>query len=675
MDTILDSASYTFRPHALPQLVAGLMALGWTLVVLIQERASRVSALLFLLGLCIGGSFLVTAVEWCAVSDDVALWWLKTDYTILALAPGAMYHFAMAVLRLERNHRRSIRAVWAASVVLMLPAHGTETMVPAVKRFWWGYASATSWLSTLMLGFVFATMLVTLWYYYRGYRRAAPGSVHRRRVKAYLWAAGTGVFAMVDFLAELGLDIYPVGFVFVALFVLLAARATWRYRLVDLTPAFAAGQVLETMQGAVVVTDEEDSVKLVNRATCELLGFEEWELRGKDAAEIMVEEWAHEARGSLASRDLHLKWRDRDGELWDVSMSASALRDRDSRPVGTVYVAMDISVLRRKQEELAALNRSLEQQVRQRSAALRQRAAELEQEVCERRRAEEALREAYEELKVTQQQLLRSGKMAAVGQLAAGVAHEINNPAGFVLSNLETMQEYAREVLEQLVEQERLGAAAAEDDGQWDALLRHMERAGQDEELLLIQQDCPEVMAESLQGADRIREIVSSLKTYAHPGDVVPRPVDVNLELERALTLTHNELKFHCEVVRQLEPLPPVMGHAGELGQVFVNLLVNASQAMNRQGKVSVRTKKTSGGDRVRVEIEDDGAGMPPQVAVRVFEPFFTTKEVGQGTGLGLSIVYGIIQRHGGDISVRSAQGRGTTFTIDLPAEADHFSV
>ncbi len=668
---IWHSSSYNYTGHALPQVAAAVVVMVWVTAVLVRERASRVSVLLFVLALGASCGYLSAAFSFSAVDAAVSTFWTRTGFTGLSLIPGAVFHFTMSVLLLEDRRRPLIWLMWGVSALFAPLPHATEVMIPGVVRHWWGTTAELSWLNVALLGLIFGTTLVCLWHLRLHYLQAEPGSMHRARVKAYLLSISVGVLSLVDFVAETGLELYPVGFVFMALFVLLAAHATWRHRLVDLTPAFAAPEVLRTMQGAVLVTDQDDRITLVNRGACAMLRCEEDDLLRMKISEVLT---FGDSRSSRATQDYRICWRALDGHLVDVSVSASPLKDGSGRLVGTVYAALDISALRAARDELNQLNSSLEDRVARRTAALARETADLEQELAERRRAEEALRKAYDELRSTQRQLVQSEKMAAIGQLAAGVAHEINNPAGFVLSNLETMKEYTESVMEELRVRQRLcRAAASGQPGARDALVEHLTEAAASEEAQLIRDDFPDVTAETIVGADRIREIVSNLGAYARPGEEIPRPVDLNRELERALSLTHNELKYTCEVVRDLEQdLPLVPGHAGELGQVFVNLLVNASHAVSGRGRVEVRTRRRD--EQVAVEVSDDGDGMPAQVRHQIFEPFFTTKKVGQGTGLGLSIAHGIIQRHGGTIRVDSAEGVGTTFSVSLPIQpgVDH---
>jgi signal transduction histidine kinase len=267
-----------------------------------------------------------------------------------------------------------------------------------------------------------------------------------------------------------------------------------------------------------------------------------------------------------------------------------------------------------------------------------------------------------------QAQLIQSEKMASLGQLSAGVAHEINNPMAFVTSNLRTLAQYARsinavaEACRGLQEAARGHADPAVADA-----AEKMEAAVRDRKFGSLLEDLDGLIAESLDGAQRVNEIVQSLKSIARTDDKALEPTDVNRCLEEALKLAWNEIKYKCAVQKSFGALPAVQGHSGQLKQVFINLLVNAAQAVPEKGTISIRTSADKG--KIRVEIEDDGTGIPEENLPKVFTPFFTTKPVGQGTGLGLPISYGIIRNHQGEMEVRSKAGQGTTFTITLPAQ------
>ncbi|NVJ09122.1 GAF domain-containing protein [Myxococcus sp. AM001] len=239
--------------------------------------------------------------------------------------------------------------------------------------------------------------------------------------------------------------------------------------------------------------------------------------------------------------------------------------------------------------------------------------------------------------KAMQAQLVVSDRLAAVGTLAAGVAHEINNPLAFVLSNLSFLA------------------------GELHALGRELPpgRMGELEE----------VLREATDGAHRVRQIVRDLRTFSRGDDEVATAVNVQSVLESAITLARSELKLRAQLVRDYREVPLVEGNEGRFGQVFLNLLINAAQAIpvgnSEQHEVRLTLRKA--GDRVVIEVRDTGVGMPPEVRARIFDPFFTTKPVGEGTGLGLSICHGIVTGFGGDISVESEEGRGSTFRVSLP--------
>jgi signal transduction histidine kinase len=267
---------------------------------------------------------------------------------------------------------------------------------------------------------------------------------------------------------------------------------------------------------------------------------------------------------------------------------------------------------------------------------------------------EDANRELSEAMRIlgrAQAQLVSTEKMASIGQLAAGVAHEINNPLAFVISNLNVLREYAREI--------RTLLKSAEGRGE--------RRSRIDPDFLL--DDLDSIVSESLEGAERVHAIVRDLKTFSHtPGGDVFEEVNLAAAVESTLNIAHAEVKHRAVLERELEPVPSIRGDRSKLSQVFLNLIFNAAQAVpsDADGRICVRLFERGG--EVAVQVEDNGSGIPPDKRQQIFEPFFTTKEVGVGTGLGLAIANDTIQRHGGRIDVRSEVGHGTTFTVWLPS-------
>lgn len=327
------------------------------------------------------------------------------------------------------------------------------------------------------------------------------------------------------------------------------------------------------------------------------------------------------------------------------------------------------------QDELEAkLNRivrerELKSEVERRSKKYREKSEKLEQ-------SNKKLNETIEELKQTQSFLVQSEKMASIGQLAAGVAHEINNPTGYIHSNLGSLNKYVNKVLELLKKYEE-GLATLKNSGHTE-IISFCEEIGVLKKKLkidFITKDLNKVIADSLEGTERIKRIVADLKSFSRVDQGEFKHADINEGLESTLNVVWNELKYKCTVEKDFGDLPQIYCNLGQLNQVFMNLLVNAAQAIENKGTITISTRYSNGKlgkrskdqDYIEVKISDTGCGIPEDKQNRIFEPFFTTKPVGKGTGLGLSIAYDIIQKHKGEIKVVSEVGKGTTFTIKLP--------
>jgi signal transduction histidine kinase len=270
------------------------------------------------------------------------------------------------------------------------------------------------------------------------------------------------------------------------------------------------------------------------------------------------------------------------------------------------------------------------------------------------------LKETNNKLEDAQNQLLQSDKMASIGQLAAGVAHEINNPVGFVSSNLNTLRRYVLELLS-LVDA-YAGAHAEPGDR---AAAERLDATRGRVELDYLKADLPQLLDESAEGLGRVKKIVQDLKDFSRVDQADWQEADLNVGLESTLNVVRHEVKYKAEVQMHLAPLPPVLCLAGQLNQVFMNLIVNASHAIADQGVITLSSGTLQGW--VWVQVDDTGSGMSEDVRRRIFEPFYTTKEVGKGTGLGLSLSFSILQRHGGSILVRSTPGAGSSFRVWVP--------
>ncbi|MGF6489922.1 ATP-binding protein [Pseudomonas frederiksbergensis] len=286
----------------------------------------------------------------------------------------------------------------------------------------------------------------------------------------------------------------------------------------------------------------------------------------------------------------------------------------------------------------------------------------VDQRTAQFKQASEALQREIDERKQLESQLVQSEKLASLGQLAAGVAHEINNPIGFISSNLGALDGYFKQLQDMLNAYREAETAIGSSE-----VIEQLGKLRERVELDFLREDIPLLIKESKEGIGRVGQIVKDLKDFSR--------VDSNQEwqwtnlqqgIESTLNIVANELKYKADVVKEFQQLPDIECLPSQINQVIMNLIVNASQAMGpERGTITLRTGVE--GETVSIEIADTGIGIEPDNLQKIFDPFYTTKPVGQGTGLGLSLSYGIVKKHRGDISVRSEVGVGSTFRVELP--------
>jgi signal transduction histidine kinase len=307
------------------------------------------------------------------------------------------------------------------------------------------------------------------------------------------------------------------------------------------------------------------------------------------------------------------------------------------------------------ENQLKELNRSLEERVSQRTEELVLKNSELEH--------------ANREIKDAQAKLLQSEKMASVGVLAAGVAHEINNPLGFVISNLTTLENYVNNYRILVAEYQQL--FELKDSSARKEQYQRIQQSIEDFDLEFMNDDLTDLLRDTQEGSVRVKEIVKGLKAFSHIDQSDEMQLaDINECITTTLKVANNEFKYHCQLDLQLAELPHTYCLPGQIKQVLLNLFMNASQAIQEKGVINVSSSLE--GDNIEISVRDNGCGIPKESISKLFDPFFTTKEVGEGTGLGLAISYGIIvDEHKGDIRVNSVEGEGTCFTVVLPLKAN----
>lgn len=306
----------------------------------------------------------------------------------------------------------------------------------------------------------------------------------------------------------------------------------------------------------------------------------------------------------------------------------------------------------RRTAELENTNQIVEERVGVRTRELVKAKERVENEIAERKKLEEMV--------------IRSEKMAAVGQLSAGIAHEINNPVGFIGNNLSVLAKYVNSLVKLVDHAEKMREAALKkDSARADQLGQEMTALEKGVNLAYIRSDVDVLLSESQEGIERIKKIVNDLKIFSRSEDGMIKREDLHAIVDGAINIVWNEIKYKAELKKEYGPLTYLQCNAQQIGQVIINLLINAVQAVPDQGVISIRTYSQNGW--VCIEIKDNGPGISKDIISKIFDPFFTTKAVGKGTGLGLSISHEIIKKHRGKIEVQSQEAKGSVFTVFLP--------
>jgi PAS domain S-box-containing protein len=430
--------------------------------------------------------------------------------------------------------------------------------------------------------------------------------------------------------------------------VLVARDITERFKKEERIRIFS--RALSQAREVIIITDRDGRIEYANPRFTELTGYEVPDVLGMTprflkSGTTSRGEYEHLWNTLLAGERWNGVFQNRrkDGGLFWERSSISPVKDADGTITHFIAVKEEIGEQVRQQEERVRLELELREH---------------------NTRLERALREKEE----MQNVLVQSEKLASIGQLTAGIAHEINNPLAFVSSNLNRFQEYFDELYEMvnsLQQSHRDSVALDRSAGPGQMGLSQ----AQCEEIQFLVSDFKELMRNTREGATRIKNIVEQLRGFTHMAGVRFEEADINTALEDCITITWNELKYKATIKREFGDVPPVMCNIGELKQVFVNLLVNAAHALNDSGEITVRTHVTR--NIVAIEVEDTGVGITEDNLKKIFDPFFTTKPVGKGTGLGLWVSATIISKHKGKIAVASVPGRGSTFTVSIPLEGN----
>jgi PAS domain S-box-containing protein len=409
--------------------------------------------------------------------------------------------------------------------------------------------------------------------------------------------------------------------------------------------------IFEELKDMIWISTLQGKLIDVNSAGVELLGFSSKdELFGLETITPLYQSvknyltWKRlmEERGFV--KDFEATMVKKSGEIIATIQSSCAIRDKRGRIAGYASVIRDITKNVRNEVNV--------------------------------HKANVELIDSLVHMKKTTPKLIQQEKLASIGQLAAGIAHELNNPVGFISSNITSLRSYI-DIIKGYIEQceETLGCLPKDHNDTLNNKAAKIREYREKQKVAYILGDIDDLMSESKEGIQRITEIVANLRNFSRIDNTsTVEQYNINEALESTLIVAKNEIKYVAEVEKHFSKVPPVKCIGNEVNQVFLNIIVNAAQAIKslkykEKGCIAIKTYAHK--NDVYCEISDDGPGIPKDIVSRVFDPFFTTKEVGQGTGLGLNISYDIIvNKHGGDLTVESETGKGTTFTVRLPIKS-----
>ncbi len=719
METLLANGSYAQSGYGLAMAIVAAVSLAVGLWVVARERARRISLLLLAGSTAIAVYLLAFSFLVRATDATAAHRWAHVAYLGIPLIVPALYHFSIDLLGLTPRRRNLIGAAWAVGFVYLILAQTTELLIPGVMETRWGYyTDLTAWnlpflaWSVLLLG-------VVLRDYWNAYALANP--VQRARIRWLAIPLLMASFGFADYLPSLGVELRPVGFAFLAAFPLAAGWVVGRYHLPDLTPAFAADQILRTMAEPILVVDQSGRVSITNPAAAGLLGWSREEMEGRSLAVLLGTETARRLTGETV-HGLELDLQARTGEPIAVSISTSELKTND-RVVGTVIVASDIREQRRSARELERREqyfRALIENARDIITVLDARGRILYQSPSharvlgtepgkrvgkdvfarvhpdDRARVRECLARLAAEPGGTAQMEIRirheNGEYRVIDARAQNLLHD---PAvrGIVVNGRDITEERAlAHRLQRAQKLEAIGRLAGGIAHDFNNILTTIQGA-----VSLLRHELPpgtdagEELETIRAGAERASRLTNQLLAFGRRQMVRPETLDLNTLLRDLRSGLEKVIGSGRELDLDVaDEASPVRIDRSQLEQALLDLVIHARDATEADGHLGITTANVRRdpvpsdtdpapeagpapgagpvpGRYVRVTIRHDGRGMDEEVLERVFEPFFDATDAGPGDGLGLASAYGVVRQAGGHIEAESRPGAGTTFTLWLP--------
>jgi signal transduction histidine kinase/CheY-like chemotaxis protein len=575
--------------HATLLALATLIALAFAGIVLARNPQSAAARMHAIYGGCAAWWFFCMAMIARSGPQGDLEFWAYVVHVGLGLLPGVIYHLNAETSGLAYLVRDRIRLHYAVSIVLVLACLINPQLFQAPIEYAWGpYPHYTAWglLPSVILAVTFIEAILL---YRRALRATTIGRAHKQKLRAFYHGNMLASLALIDFLPVFGIGIYPFGFILMSVMHVATAFGTIRYRLIEITPEFAAAQIFDAIPDGVIAVDSQGLVRAINAVAATMLkpshnaaSLIDQPLKNIAPAELMAIIAADEP-----PRDINLAFGS-SADYASVSVSALPMRDQRSDQIGTLWLLHDLT----RQRQAEQKNVELEGWVR------------------------------------------KSQKLETLGVMAGGVAHDFNNLLTVILGSADLVKDTLSEA--KLNPQDALNIIIA---------------------------------------AERATELTTQMLTYSGQAASTPSPLNVNALCREIAELLQSAVSKKATFESQFSKnLPMVVADRGQLSQVILNLITNASDALGDEvGRITLRTDlievATSDHEstqHVIIEVSDTGSGMDAQTTARIFDPFYTTKFAGRG--LGLANVIGIIESHGGRIKVASEIGRGTTFTVALPA-------